>query len=71
MGVIKRFCYSVKCNCCGALLENYAGELIGLTNKREEAEAVARENGWLQTGINTWKCPDCITEAKLKELKGE
>ena len=69
MGVIKRYCYSVECNCCEALLENYTGELIGLTNKREDAEEIAKENGWVQTGKNIWKCPECI--AKLAELKGE
>ena len=50
-------------------LENYTGELIGFTNKRKDAEEVAKENGWVQTGKNTWKCPECI--AKLAELKGE
>ena len=66
MGVIKRYCYSVKCNYCEALLENYTGELIGLTNKREDAEEVAKENGWVQTGKNTWKCPECITKVAEK-----
>lgn len=59
MGIVKRVCYSVKCNLCGALLEDYAGELIGITNERKDAIGLAKEYNWKQMNNNTWVCPEC------------
>lgn len=35
MGVKRRICYTIECNVCKALLEDYTGELIGITNKKK------------------------------------
>lgn len=59
MGVRKRYWYTIECNHCGLPLEDYAGDIAGLTNTKEQAEGLAKEYGWLQTGKNTWKCPGC------------
>ena len=60
MGIRKRYCYTVECNCCGEILEAYAGNLIAITNEREDAERVAKEHKWQKIGKNTWNCPECI-----------
>lgn len=59
MGVIKRVCYSIKCNSCNTVLEDYTGELIGITNKRQDAVELAFENKWVLLGEDIWKCPTC------------
>ena len=59
MGVRKRTCYTIECNDCGDTLEGYTGDLIGITDTKEDAEALAKEHGWVQTGKNTWLCPEC------------
>lgn len=64
MGIRKRSCYTVECNRCDAVLEDYCGELIGITDTRKDAENLAKEKGWIQTGNNTWVCPRCVQEER-------
>lgn len=59
MGIVKVSFYSVECNHCKCLLEDYTGELARVTQKRKLAEIIAKENGFVQTGKNTWFCPNC------------
>lgn len=59
MGIRKRTWYTVECNHCGAVLEDYTGDIAGLSNSRKQAETIAYENNWTKTGQDTWKCPEC------------
>ncbi len=59
MGVVKVTFYSVECNRCKCLLEDYSGELARLTYDRKIAERTAEEYGFLRIGKNTWLCPEC------------
>jgi len=64
MGVVKKTCYTVKCDVsdCDSLcnqLEDYVGPLDGLTETRESAERWAREQGFIQISQRKWVCPDC------------
>ena len=58
MGIRKRTYYTVECNHCGKLLEDDAGELVGLTTKREQAVRTAEQYGWFCIGKDTWRCTD-------------
>lgn len=60
MGVFKRVCYSIKCDTCKSPLEDYTGELIGITDTKEDAVELALKNGWRQISKTIWKCPNCI-----------
>lgn len=59
MGVKKLSYYTVQCNKCLSVLEDYVGEVAGFTTRREKAEDYARESGFKQIGKNTWICPAC------------
>ena len=69
MGIVKVTFYSVECNRCKCLLEDYFGELARMTYSREMAEEMAKEHGFLRTGKNTWICPECRKLEKNKILR--
>lgn len=62
MGIRKRHWYTVECNCCGSVLEDYAGDIAGLTNTKNQAKDLAIEYGWELKGKDTWICPECIAK---------
>lgn len=68
MGVIIRKCYSVQCDYCKCLLEDYTGELVGITECKKMAVALAREKGWVRNG-KLWACPICAKEDKKSQVK--
>lgn len=57
MGIKKMVYYTVKCNKCGTLLEDYVGDIPA--RRRSDAEDIARDNGFIQMGPNSWLCPEC------------
>lgn len=57
MGVKRMIYYTVKCNKCGTLLEDYVGDIPA--RKRSAAETIARNEGFIQVSANKWLCPDC------------
>lgn len=59
MGVRRMTYYTVECNLCGKLLEDDVGELAGIAIKREDAEDIARDNGWTNNNKNRWICKNC------------
>ena len=59
MGVVKRTYYSATCDCCNSRLEDWTGELAGITNTKKEAIECAKENGWIRTEDGSFYCPDC------------
>lgn len=59
MPVERNVFYSVCCDKCHSLLEDYTGELAGVTKKRSVAENIARENGFVQISPRKWICPEC------------
>lgn len=64
MGVEISSFYTVRCNKCKCLLEDYTGDLGRLTTKRYMAEELAVENGFTRIGKNTWLCPNCKNTVK-------
>lgn len=63
--VEKTVFYSVRCDGCSCLLEDYAGELARLTYAREIAENTAKQNGFVQISPKKWYCPECAKKLKL------
>ena len=64
MAVVKKICYTVKCDlsdcdniCCK--LEDYVGPLDALNITKESAEEFAKEHGFIQLSARKWICPDC------------
>lgn len=57
--------YSVRCDGCKCLLEDYTGELARLTYTREIAENTAKRNGFVQISPKKWYCPECAKKLKL------
>lgn len=59
--------YSVRCDGCHCLLEDYTGELARLTYARGIAENVAKRNGFVQISPRKWYCPECARTNETEE----
>ncbi len=59
MAVEREVFYSVRCDLCRCLLEDYTGELARLTYARKIAEDLAEQNGFVQISPKKWYCPEC------------
>lgn len=59
MPVERNVFYSVCCDKCHCLLEDYTGELARVTWNKGIAENIARENGFVQISPRKWLCPEC------------
>lgn len=55
MAVEKVNFYTVRCDKCHCLLEDYTGELARITWDKSIAENMARENGFLQSSRDILK----------------
>lgn len=62
MAVERVIFYSVRCDKCNSLLEDYTGELARRTHKRALAENKAKLNGFIQISPRKWLCPECAKE---------
>lgn len=62
MAVERVIFYSVRCDKCNNLLEDYTGELARRTHKRALAENEAKLNGFIQISPRKWLCPECAKE---------
>lgn len=58
MAVEREVFYSVRCDGCRCLLEDYTGELARLTYARKIAEDLAEQNGFVQISPKKWYCPE-------------
>ncbi len=57
MGLRKITYYTIECNKCKCVVEDYSGEL---TEKNKEAiKRTAKSFGFIQKGTDTWLCPEC------------
>lgn len=59
MGVMRCVYYTVCCNRCYCKMEDWSGDVSSYVRTRGHAEDIAREEGFLQIGKNTWLCPEC------------
>lgn len=65
MAVEKVVFYSVRCDKCNCLLEDYTGELARLIYTRDAAEKLAKTNGFVQISPRKWICPECVKKDKM------
>lgn len=60
MAVEKVSFYTVRCDKCNCLLEDYTGELARITWNKAIAESIAKENGFIQISPRKWLCSSCV-----------
>lgn len=64
MALEKMIFYTVRCDACKCLLEDYTGELARITYTRGNAENMAKQNGFIQISAKKWHCPECARSGK-------
>lgn len=70
MGLERVTFYTIRCNKCSSLLEDWTGEIGRLTkDNRKLAEELAEEQGFKKISANTWICPNCIQTFSGRDIK--
>lgn len=67
MGIKRRPLYTVYCDVHNCLnqLEDYTGDLSGMSTSRERAAEIALATGFKQLSERKWACPDCVKRYNL------
>ena len=63
MGIERIVYYSVRCDKCRTLLDEYDNTLSKYKVNRAIASKIANENGFIKTESNLWLCPKCADKS--------
>lgn len=59
MGVEKIVYYSIRCDKCKCLLNDYKENISRFKTNRNVATRIAQDVGFIKTESNKWFCPKC------------